>query len=89
MRICKIPIPPAVCFQQGRLLPRLSLSCNCILTQQLSPLQYGFSPRDVVGVPHFEHFESRSNISALKDYLLVSIVLKMTNIIKWANLIKP
>lgn len=82
MRICKIPIPPAVCFQQGHLLPRLALSCYCILTQQLSPLQYGFSPRDVVGEPHFE---SRSNISTLKDYLLGSIVLKMTNVIKWAK----
>jgi len=84
MRICEIPVPPAVNSQQGRLLPRLSLPCNCILTQQLSLLQYGYSPRDVVGVPHTSH----SNTSALNDYLLGSIVSKMTDVIKWANLIK-
>lgn len=76
------PCPSSCVFPA--LLPRLSLSCNCILTQQLSPLQYGFSPRDVVEEPH----TSRSNTSSLKDYLLGSIVMKMTNVIIWANLIK-
>lgn len=63
-KICKIP--PAVYFQQVRLLPRLALSCNCILTQHLSPLQYGFSPRDVVGERHI----NCTNTSPRKDYLL-------------------